>query len=140
MIAALLLLAPSALAQPAPPSPQGSPDDGGGEAYDVAALERGEPAPFSGVLLSEGRFRAAAALKLQVDELVARVAWRDRELADRAERIERLEADLSDARASRYEPGWWERHDGVVLFVVGVAAAGLAVWGATEVLRAASAE
>jgi hypothetical protein len=140
----LCLLAPVALAQPAPTPPvpapvapaatppEGFPDGGGGEPYDVADVDRGQPAPFSGILLSEGRFMAVANLRLENDELKGKLRWRDR-------RIGELEAELAEAREER-EPGWWERHDMTIGIVVGAALAGLAVWGAVEVLDSAAGE
>lgn len=141
LVAVLMLLEPSALAQPAPviptPPPASSPeaDDSG----EMVGVEQGQPAPFAGILLTEAAFTRAAGLQLALDDASGKLHNRDVALGEAAARQATLENELSDARSSGSPPceggGWWGRNSFLVGTLVGVAAtvtATVLLWNAVD--------
>lgn len=95
---------------------------------DVVPLERGDPAPFDGLLVPEGRFVELLEAENKARELEVRLA-----LAERTgEAIEGLyRRRLEEATAIPwYDSPTFNRWLGVVL---GGALAGVAVWTAAEI-------
>jgi len=98
---------------------------------NVVPLEAGQPAPYDGLLVAEQRFLAYAHLQLANDELAGRLGVRDRLLHETADQ-------LAKARTSAQEtakPGFWERNDFVIGFLLGAVATGVLVYGAVNVLE-----
>lgn len=107
----------------------------GDEAVDVpsVSLAAGEPAPHAGILVSEARIDRAIATAIEAEECSGKLIASERVRSS-------LTEELASAISSRPEPTVrTERSEWpwVALgFVAGAAAAGLAVWGAVEVMRA----
>lgn len=102
------------------------------EDHPSTPLAEAEPAPFAGVLVTEAQLDRAITSAVAVEE--CRGSLQASETVRRS-----LTADLADAegRAARPEASAHSEWPWVALgFVVGAASAGLAVWGAVEVMRA----
>ena len=125
----LILLAPSALAQPAPsdPIPVVQPAESEDTSEVVGAIE-GERIPFNGLLMTEARFLAYAGQQIRITELEGRLEIREKLLRETA-------ADLAEARLE-HEAGWFTRNAFWLGTIFGAAIAGFVVWGAVEVLDA----
>lgn len=111
----------------APESSQEPPGEG-----DVVPLAKGAPAPFLGLLVPEGRFVELLEAENEVRELRAKLAAKERtaELVEQAY-LRRLEQ--ATAPPPWYESPTFNRWLG---FGLGLAAAGLAVWGSVELVGA----
>jgi len=97
----------------------------------VVSLETGQPAPYAGLLMGEGRFLLYAGQQLRITELEGTLEVRETLLRETAESLAAAQTGIFEAA----EPGFWARYGWVVGFAVGVAAAGLAVYAAVAVLE-----
>lgn len=98
----------------------------------VVAIEKDTPAPFAGLLLTEGAYQVALDARIRVVEQA-------RQLAARDEAVDRLQAELATIRDEpppMCEDTWWRNYGWAVGAAAGVVATGLLVWGAVEVLDA----
>lgn len=128
---AVLLLAPSALADPDPPvqpvPADAAAEPAGEDLGGVVDLEEGQPAPYDGFLLSEQRYLAAAELQVKLDMMAGYLSNREQQIAE-------LAGQLSSARVAS-DPGWWSRHGFTVGVIVGAASTVAVIWAAMGAAR-----
>ena len=105
------------------------------EEPDVVPMAQGQPAPWSGLLVREGRFSAMLKLQLDVEELRVKLQVRER-LFDSS--VKALQDQLAKAQADlnqRAQPEPWYKSRWLVWcvgLVVGMAVAVGAFYGAAQ--------
>lgn len=101
-------------------------------AQEVAPLMKGQPAPFSGLLVTEGRFTSLLEMEIEASDLAGQLEIQKR-LTSNLEVLytRKLEAAVE-------EPAWYEKpsFNRWLGFGIGVAVTVLAVYGASQLKRA----
>jgi len=107
----------------------------------IVALNKGDQAPFGGIILTEERAKGAAKLRIAYDELydIAAINRRFTGVALRAADAQLAAADKELAQLKQARNSWWARNKvliGVITgAILGLAFGGLAVWGAGQLSK-----
>lgn len=107
----------------------------------IVPIEKTQPAPFAGILMTEERAKKVAALRLSYDHLytVAEINRRFTETVLKTADKQLQDADEEIARLRQQQDSWWARNKlwvGIVMgTVLTLGLGGLAVWGAGELKK-----
>lgn len=107
----------------------------------IVAVEKGNPAPFSGVLFTEERAMEAGKVRVAYDE-VHSIAVINRQLSNIVINVVNKQlaaADEEIAKLKASQNSWWNRNKLAIGIVIGVVATaltgGLSIWGATQLTK-----
>ena len=97
-------------------------------AGSIVAIEKGSPAPFPGILLTEARAQDAAALRVAYEELYT-ISGVNQRLYVLTAKVTDSELAQADATIKALQPTWFERHSLAIGFIAGFLVMGLTTVG-----------